>query len=403
MKIPVRCINVSSVERSRAEMSRIGVDAAGIRIMLPKQFHYNLKVEGLMPAQANVLKQDMLSIGGEAAVARGAASCSIETTGAVVSGTMRQIDALVEKLALQSFGLPEVARALRGALVNLQKTGHVVASRTRLWETGRRTLIMGILNVTPDSFSDGGRFIEPEEAVAQGLRMVEEGADWIDVGGESTRPWAEPVSADEELRRVMPVVQALAKKGVAISIDTMKASVARAALESGAEIVNDVSAMSADAAMAGVCREFNAAVILMHMRGTPKTMQYDAEYDDIMGAVFANLAERVEFALRRGIGGDKIIVDPGIGFGKSVDGSLALLKNLGELRSLGLPILVGASRKSFIGKVTGQDAGGRLLGTVAAHTAAILNGAEILRVHDVAGAVMAARVTDAIRNVADGH
>lgn len=378
-------------------MARVSVDPAGIDIMAPKQFHHNFKVTGLTPAQANVLKQEALSIGAEAAVAKGAAACSIETTDAVLSGTARQLECLIEKLALQSFGLPDVALALRSALTNIGRKTFVVAGRNRLMTVGGRTLIMGILNATPDSFSDGGRFFEKTAAIEHGLRMAAEGADWVDVGGESTRPHAEPVSVEEELRRVVPVVEALAANGVTVSIDTMKAAVAKAALEAGAEIVNDVSAMSMDVSMAGVCREYNAPVILMHRRGDPKTMQYDVEYDDIMATVFGYLSERMAYAVSHGIGENKIILDPGIGFGKAEAGNLALIRNLGEFKGLGRPILVGASRKSFIGRLTGDGLDNRLSGTVAAHTAAILNGANIIRTHDVAAAKSAALVADAIK------
>ncbi|OGQ54456.1 MAG: dihydropteroate synthase, partial [Deltaproteobacteria bacterium RIFCSPLOWO2_02_FULL_53_8] len=324
MKIPIRGLNIHSVERARFEMARINVDPMGIDIMTPKQFHYNFKLTGLSAAQANVLKQEALSVGAEAAVAKGAAACSVQATDAVVSGTARQLDILIEKLALQSFDLPEAALALRVALTNCGRKIFVVAGRKRLMTIGGRTLIMGILNATPDSFSDGGRFFEKSAAIDYGLRMASEGADWVDVGGESTRPHAEPVSVDEELRRVVPVVEALTANGVTVSIDTTKAAVAKAALEAGAEIVNDVSGLGMDAAMAGVCREYNAPVILMHMRGDPKTMQYDVEYDDIMATVFGHLSERIAYAVRHGIAENKIIIDPGIGFGKAEAGNLAL-------------------------------------------------------------------------------
>lgn len=403
MKIPLRDLNIDSVDRARAEMTHIGVDPLGINIMVPKQFFHNFKVTGLTPAQANVLKQEALSIGAEAAVAKGAAACSIAATDAVLSGTTRQLEALTEKLALQSFGLPEVALALGNALANSRKKILVLVGRDRLMTIGERTLIMGILNATPDSFSDGGRFFEKNAAIEHGLRMASEGADWVDVGGESTRPHAEPVPVEEELRRVIPVVEALAANGVTVSIDTMKAPVARAALEAGAQIVNDVSALSMDVSMASVCREYDAPVVLMHMRGDPKTMQFDVEYDDVMSTVFAYLAERIAYAVRHGIADNKIIIDPGVGFGKAESGNLALIRNLGELKTLGRPILVGASRKSFIGKITGEEVDNRLNSTIAAHTAAIMNGANIVRTHDVAAAKSAALMVDAITGAAEGR
>ncbi len=260
---------------------------------------------------------------------------------------------------------------------------------------------MGVLNVTPDSFYDGGRYLEVSAALEHALEMIEDGADWIDVGGESTRPGAAPVGEATELERVLPVVEALAGTDVAVSIDTTKAGVARRALEAGAEIVNDVSALSADPAMARVVAESGAALVLMHMRGTPATMQADVEYRDLTGMVFRYLRSRLENAIECGIGTEKTIIDPGIGFGKSAGGSLELIRNLRDLRVLGRPILVGPSRKSFIGKALALDVDKRLSATLAACTAAVLNGASILRVHDVKEAREAALMADAIRD--GGH
>ncbi|MBI5826568.1 MAG: dihydropteroate synthase [Deltaproteobacteria bacterium] len=397
LKFPVRFLDIRAVERAWREMERIGVDPAGIRIMAPKQFHYNLRVEGLTPAQANVLKQDMLSIGAEAAVAKGAASCSVGSTDALLSGTARQFEATIDKLSVQSFGLPEVGLSLAEAIGNLNKRSYIVKGGGREWEFGPRTMIMGILNVTPDSFSDGGRFIERGRAVERGLEMFEEGADFIDVGGESTRPGALPVGVAEEMDRVVPVVEAIASKRVPVSIDTTKAEVARAALVAGAGMVNDVSALGMDAAMAGVCAEFKAAVVLMHMRGTPSTMQEDTVYKDLVSEVYNHLMARMDYAVSSGIERESIIIDPGIGFGKSSEGNLELIRNLREFRTLGAPILLGPSRKSFIGAALGARVEDRLMGTIAAAVAAALNGASVLRVHDVKEARMALNMADAIR------
>ncbi len=399
MKFPVRSLNIILPARSCAEMERIGVDPIGADIMAPKQFHYNLKVNGLTPAQANVLKQDMLSIGGEAAVAKGAASCSVASSDAIISGTARQFEALISKLLLQSFGLPAAAMAIKEALVNIARPEYVIKGRTREWKAGARTLVMGVLNVTPDSFSDGGAHLDPVKAVERGLLMSESGADIVDVGGESTRPGAVPVDAGEELKRVVPVVEGLAKKGVAVSVDTSKAVVAKAALDAGAEVINDVSALG-DADMARVCSEAGAAIVLMHRRGDAATMQLDTAYKDLIEEVFLYLCGRMEYAEIAGISRDKIIIDPGIGFGKSVDGNLSLLKNLSEFRALGRPVLAGVSRKSFIGKVAAERGGTpdeRLPGSIAAGVAAVLNGAHVLRAHDVKEAAQSCAVADAIK------
>src|SRR3990170_2639258 len=252
-------------------MDRIGVDPAGVRIMAPKQLHYNLKLEGLKPAQANILKQDMLSIGGEAAVAKGAASCSVASTGALVSGTQRQFDTLIDKLNGQCLGLGEAAEAMRKAIENRDRPVYELKGSKGPFTIGPATLIMGILNVTPDSFSDGGRFTDPGRALERALEMASEGADWIDIGGESTRPGAEPVDATEELRRVVPVVERLAADaGVPVSVDTMKSSVAAAALDAGASVVNDVSAGRFDPQILGVTAAAGAGLLLMHMAGEPR-------------------------------------------------------------------------------------------------------------------------------------
>lgn len=378
-------------------MEKIGVDPAGVRIMAPKQAHFNLKLEGLTPAQANILKQDMLSIGGEAAVARGAASCSVDSTGAIVSGTLRQFEDLIGKLLCQPMGLKELAEGMKKAIGNMGRKVYEVKGSPRPLTIGPKTLIMGILNVTPDSFSDGGRFLDPRRALERALEMASEGADWIDVGGESTRPGAEPVEAAEEIKRVVPVISGLAKEGLIVSVDTMKAAVAEAAIDAGAAIVNDVSALSFDPAMAETVSRRAVPVILMHMRGTPKTMQLDTAYTDLMSEVYGFLHERIEFAASKGIDPESVIIDPGLGFGKSVEGNLEILARLREFKSLGRPILVGPSRKSFIGKTLGTaDTGERLAGTLAASALAVSNGAAVLRVHDVKEARRAASVADAV-------
>jgi len=401
MRLPVRRIEMETLVRAGREMELIGVDPAGIRIMAPKQLHYNFKIEGLAPAQANVIKQEILSIGGEAAIARGAASCSIEKSGAVVSGTLKQLNILIEKLKMQSFGLVEVAHSLNAALVNMERKEFHIRGRAKSWTAGPRTLIAGILNVTPDSFSDGALFLDKDRAVEHALRMTGDGADWIDVGGESSRPGAKPVSADEELRRVLPVIEALTVKGIAVSVDTTKAAVAREALKAGAEMINDISALGADPEMADVCAEYQCPVVLMHMRGTPATMQDDVKYDDITGEVFDYLSERLDFAASRGVDPEKTIIDPGIGFGKSVEGNIALIRDLKGLKTLGRPILIGASRKSFISAIQGisgaDGESARLAGSVAVAVAAIRSGAEIVRVHDVKETREAALLADALK------
>jgi dihydropteroate synthase len=268
----------------------------------------------------------------------------------------------------------------------------------RLFE-GPGPFLMGIVNTTPDSFSDGGRFFEADAAVAQALRLVEEGADLLDVGGESTRPGAPPVPADEEIRRVVPVVDRLRARGVRvpISVDTSKGAVARAALRAGADLVNDVTGLS-DPDLGRAVAEARAPLVLMHMRGTPADMATRASYRDVAAEVAAELEDALARADAAGVPRDAIVLDPGIGFAKTAEQSVELLARVGELRRLGRPLLVGPSRKSFIGMLTGAPVDDRLPGTLAAVTACVLAGVEILRVHDVAACRQAAVIAAAIRD-----
>lgn len=264
---------------------------------------------------------------------------------------------------------------------------------------GAGPFLMGVLNVTPDSFSDGGRYLDPEAALARAGTLLAEGADLVDVGGESTRPGAAPVPAEEEIRRVVPVIERLRARfpGAPISIDTTKPEVARAALRAGADLVNDVQALGAPG-MAELVAGSGAAAVLVHMRGTPADMRSRARYGDVVAEVAAELREAMRRALAAGVPEDRILLDPGIGFAKTAEQSLAVLAGLARLRELGRPLLVGPSRKSFIGDVTGAPAADRLPGTLAAVAACVLAGAEFLRVHDVAAARQAARVASAIRD-----
>ncbi len=254
---------------------------------------------------------------------------------------------------------------------------------------------MGIVNVTPDSFSDGGLFLDSAAAIEHGRELLAEGADILDIGGVSTRPGADPVTADEEIRRVVPVIEALAADGARISIDTMKADVARRALDAGATIVNDVAALRFDAELAGVTAGAGATCVLMHMLGEPRTMQDDPRYDDVVSDVKAFLEERLAYAVSQGIAEDDVWLDPGIGFGKTLEHNLELIRRLDEIVAIGRPVVFGASRKSFLGKLTGRLVDERLAGTIASNIIAYENGARIFRVHDVAPTVDALQVAGA--------
>jgi dihydropteroate synthase len=254
-----------------------------------------------------------------------------------------------------------------------------------MWSSDRKDFkVMGVVNVTPDSFSDGGLYLDPSNAIAHGFELAEDGADILDIGGESTRPGAAPVDEDEELRRVLPVVEGLAAAGRQLSIDTSKAGVASAALSAGATFVNDVTALRADPGMAAVVAGSGAECCLMHMLGEPRTMQDDPQYEDVVSDVKAFLEERLRFATDSGIDESKIVLDPGIGFGKTIEHNLELLRRLDELVAIGRPVMVGFSRKSFLGRITGREVGDRLASTVAVNVLAYERGARLFRVHDVA-------------------
>jgi dihydropteroate synthase len=274
--------------------------------------------------------------------------------------------------------------------------GTVYEFRRKAYDLAARTHIMGVLNVTPDSFSDGGRYLSVGDAVGRGIAMVEEGADFLDIGGESSRPGSDPISVDEELRRILPVIERLTKAvSIPISVDTYKAEVARRALEAGASLVNDISSLTMDPMMRDVVAERGEGVVLMHMRGTPKAMQERPHYDNVVSEIKLFLEKQATLARKAGI--RQVIIDPGIGFGKTLEHNLEILKKLKEFCELGYPVLVGPSRKSFIGTILGLPPTQRLEGTAAAVAVSAMNGASIVRVHDVREMVRVVKIVDAIR------
>jgi dihydropteroate synthase len=258
---------------------------------------------------------------------------------------------------------------------------------------------MGVLNVTPDSFSDGGLYLEPQRAIEHGLRMAEEGADIIDVGGESSRPGSDPLPLDEELKRVIPVIEGLASRlEIPLSVDTYKSQVAERAIEAGAQMINDISGLRFDPQVPAVAARFDTPLIIMHIKGSPKTMQQNPSYEDLMGEIIAYLREGIEKAERGGVDPHQVIVDPGIGFGKRVQDNLVIINRLDELNTLGRPLLIGTSRKSFIGALLGAEVHQRGVGTLATVAVSVLKGAHIVRVHDVAPMKQAVDMVDAIIN-----
>lgn len=378
------------------EFDSINVDAGGIGIMTPKSFAHVLRLRELPSPAANIIKQEMLSVGGECATSRTVIMGDPEPNDVIVMGNRRQLALLTRKLKSQPFGLKRVARQLESFLNEAAKpsNGSLPAPLDRLAGSPEHLpLIMGILNVTHDSFSDGGDFIDTTAAVTQGRSMAEGGAEIIDVGGESTRPGSDPVDQEEELGRVIPVIAALSQETKAsISIDTTKAAVARQALQAGASLVNDVSAGRHDPQMMEVVATAGCPYILMHMLGSPKTMQDQPHYDLLMDELHRFFDERLSAAVKAGIDEGQIILDPGIGFGKRRADNYEILRRLREFKGFGRPLLVGASRKSFLNNPLGETPPERLEESIAAGTIAMVNGADILRVHDVLPALKARAV-----------
>jgi dihydropteroate synthase len=404
----VRVLSLESPAKIRSEMKKIGADPRGIELMTPKSSFRAIKVEGVSPAAANIIKQEMLSKGGEATISSHVFFDKDADTDVLLTGTLRHYHDLLKKLRMQPFkSLVAIASEVEQALAHYAGEGlepMTIAGKTFDW--GERTYVMGVVNVAPDSFSGDGLADDVEGAVDQARRMIDDGADIIDVGGESTRPGSKPISADEELDRVIPVVQRLAQSiDLPISIDTYKAEVAEQALAAGAHLLNDVWGMRMDPLLGEVAARHGVPLILMHNRSRPRDAAQTAalggrylgvEYEDLMADIIRELRESIAAALQAGVNREMIIVDPGIGFGKTVEQNLQIMRDLAELKVLGHPILLGPSRKSFIGYTLDLPPDERVEGTAAAVAIAIVNGADIVRVHDVKQMARVARVTDAI-------
>lgn len=380
----VRRLVINCLADAERELTAIKADPFSIRNLGPKMLHRLILVEGVGCEEGNILKQEILAIGGDAAVTRGTPDGGALKSSVILIGTEKQLRRLCSALQHHPLGFSILAAEiikLLDAEANPPKTWQI---GNRVLDFSRRGCVMGILNVTPDSFSDGNRFFDVERAVERALEMEAEGADIIDIGGESTRPFAPPVDDDEELKRVMPVIERITGLlKIPVSIDTYKSVVAREAIASGAEIVNDISALTFDERMAGVVAGTGAGLVLMHTRGKPSEMQKDTAYGSIIAEISASLKKHIAMAESAGIAAERIVIDPGIGFGKSPEGNLEILRRLAEFSVLGRPIMVGISRKAFIGKVLDREVDERVFGSAAAVAIATANGASIFRVHDV--------------------
>ncbi len=389
-----RIIDPEDVEK---ELKKTGVDVAAFDIFNAKSHFVLAKLSDVDARGANILKQEFIGAGGDVAVHRDVASWKIEKTDCIMMGTERVFRRVYEKLAFEPFfGLTEVRNAIKILLENKKLQVYEIGGKE--FDFNNKRFLMGILNITPDSFSDGGLYSNVENAVKHAEEMIREGADIIDIGGESTRPGAEKVDESEEKRRVLPVITAIRKKfpDVAISIDTYKAGVAREAIEAGANVINDISGLRFDKNMKFVAKEYDVPVVVMHIKGTPKDMQKNPFYEDVVDELLRYFEERVNSLSEFGI--NKIILDPGIGFGKRVSDNLEIIKNLRAFTVFRKPILLGLSRKSFLGAITGEDVKNRLFGTLVSDTLGILNGANILRVHDVKPHKELLEIMEAITN-----
>lgn len=382
-------------------MASIGAHPASLPIFAHKSEIVPYKLLGVRTPAANILKQEMLAAGGDAVVPTGCIVNADKYVNVLLLGTLKQYKVLLKKLELmQYFGLKQVAAELEAAVAAVQKPSVL---KTTLADgrviTYDKMRVMGILNITPDSFYEGSRVSALADVVARAGLMLEQGAQILDIGGESTRPGSDSVDGAEERRRVLPVIEALRKEypEAVLSVDTYRADTVEAALAVGADIINDISAMEADARMADVVVRSKAPIILMHMRGTPKNMQQNCQYQDVVQEVAVYLAQRAELLREQGVGADKIILDPGICFAKDVEQNLRLMRDLHVLTSFGYPVLLAASRKSTIGAVLGGvPASERLEGTIATSLQAVYAGAQMVRVHDVLPNVRAIRMLEAI-------
>ncbi|MCX7720201.1 MAG: dihydropteroate synthase [Dictyoglomus thermophilum] len=367
------------------EMTRVGAHPVSFEIFERKAQIIPLKIFNISSPTANIIKQEMLSLGGDAIVHKNVINCKVENSDIILLGTKKHYELLLQKLEKNNcFDLPRVFQGLKEYLLK-EKVKEISSPWGRVLSFNR-TLIMGIINVTPDSFYSGSRKMQIDEILKTAEDMIMNGVDIIDIGGQSTRPGSEPVSLEEEISRVIPAIDNIRRNypDVLISVDTYYSQVAKLAVEKGADIVNDISAFRFDESLVKVVAELKVPYILMHMKGTPKDMQKNPYYDDVIREIIEFFEERIEYANKNGVDPEKIIIDPGIGFGKRYEDNLEIMARLKEFKSLKKPILIGASRKSFIGKALGDlPPEERLEGTLGITALCVLNDVDIIRVHDV--------------------
>jgi len=384
-----RVLSNLNQKRRHSLLERLGCEKRGVEIMAPKAEHKLVYARGLDPRAANIVKQEFLAAGGEVAVSWKALNISEQSSEIIMMGTHSQYRRVLKKLKEQPFDLKLLAEEVQESIENFDEPSHTP------WSS-KNTEVMGVLNVTPDSFYDGGKFEVKEKAVKRAMSMIDQGADIIDIGGESTRPGSERISVKEEKQRVLPVIKRISDySDIPVSIDTYKPEVAEAAINAGAEMVNDVFGLRTDG-MPEKIAELDVPVIIMHMQGTPKTMQKNPTYEDVITDISSFFLERAQVAKNAGIDTDNIILDPGIGFGKKLHHNLEILDRLEEFNSLGFPLLLGASRKSFLGEILDKPSEERLWGSIAVAALGVEKKVRILRVHDVSETLDAVRTIEAI-------
>jgi len=398
----MRIFRFSCLEEVKKILDEIGVDPYGTKIMLPKTTTFLIRLSAISNIAANILKQEMLSLGADAAIARGALTGRIKKTDVLLIGQLAQFNALAGKLKIQPFGLQKLAGELNENIKNFTKNNFVLSLRKGYLDLNNETQIMGIINLTPDSFSNDGLYRKfsnnyPDLALKKALSMVADGANIIDLGGVSTRPGAKNISIKEELCRTIPVIKLLAKKiSAPISIDTTNPHVAKAALDVGAQIINDICGLR-DKRMIKVAAKYNAAVVIMHMLGRPANMQKIIAYESLIKDISLYLKNAIFSAQAAGIKPDKIIIDPGIGFGKTTAHNLKIINHLADFKVLGKPILIGPSRKSFILKVLKRNSQSQTTGTLATCVMAAERGVNIVRVHDVKSVSQSLKMVKAVK------
>jgi len=401
MKFKIRALDIKTEEEGLKEFKEIGASNSGSYIMVGKIFPLSLKIRGVNQVAANILKQEMLARGGDVVTSRNSLTETKGRTDIIIQGSVSNIKNMIAKIKQQPFGLKGLSGELKIYLDKLNENKKVkeLTIGSQKFNLDRDVLIMGILNVTPDSFYDGGYYFEKEKAYKRVETIISEGADIIDVGGMSTRPGSLPVDTSEEIRRIIPVIEYINKNhNILISADTYRSETALRAIASGAHMINDISGLSMDKGMADVIRKSNVSLVIMHIKGTPENMQKNPEYENVIDEIYDYLEDKTNTAVNSGIKPGKIIVDPGIGFGKTTEHNLKIINKVREFKMLGYPVLMGVSRKSFIGNVLNLSVEESLEGSLAASVCSVIDGVNILRVHDVKETVRAVKIAKSIIN-----